>query len=314
MPTIFTIGETILDIIFENAQPVAARAGGSMLNTAVSLGRCGLRVEMITELGDDTVGGMVMKFLEENNVGTKFLQPAAGFKTPVSLAFLDQNGNAQYSFYKHYPFRRTLIPKAFPVMREPPAGGDLVLFGSFYSLDGAIRKEILSFVKEAKRNGAMVLYDPNIRKNHLAEIRKLMPWVEENISLADITRGSEEDFENLFNLNEGEAVYARVNSLGGRYLLRTLGPHGAELFAGDQRLHVQAREIAVVSTIGAGDSFNAGIIYGLLKYHATTENLGTLEPGGWKEIMDYGIQFAAEVCKHYDNYITEDFALSCLRS
>jgi fructokinase len=109
MPTVFTIGETILDIIFENGQPVAAKAGGSMLNSAVSLGRCGLQVEMLTELGEDKIGEMVKGFLNDNGVGTLFLKLAEGFKTPVSLAFLDEKGNAQYSFYKQYPGQQSVV-------------------------------------------------------------------------------------------------------------------------------------------------------------------------------------------------------------
>jgi len=313
MPTIFTIGETILDIIFENGQPVAAKAGGSMLNSAVSLGRCGLKVEMLTELGNDQVGELVKDFLNDNGVGTLYLKPTEGFKTPVSLAFLDEKGNAQYSFYKQYPNSRALLP--LTVSRWPLAvEGDVVLFGSFYSLDAAIREEIVSFVKEAKRCGAIVLYDPNIRKNHLVDIKKLMPLVEENISLADITRGSDEDFENLFGLNDGEAVYARVKSLIGKHLIRTCGSRGAELYAVDYRLHLPAPEIKVVSTIGAGDSFNAGIIFGLVKKEVTAKGLEKLDPDDWQEIMEYGIRFATEVCCSYDNYIVPDSELSTKHS
>ncbi|MBW6461179.1 MAG: carbohydrate kinase [Bacteroidales bacterium] len=305
MPTIFTIGETILDIIFENNQPVAAKAGGSMLNSAVSLGRCGLQVEMLTELGDDTIGEMVKGFLNDNGVGTLFLKPAEGFKTPVSIAFLDEKGNAQYSFYKQYPSIRALLPLA--VGRWPLAvEGDVVLFGSFYSLDAAIREEIVSFVKEAKRNGAIIIYDPNIRKNHLEEVEKLMSFVQENIALADIIRGSDEDFDNLFGLDDVKAVHARVKSLGCGHLIRTCGRRGAELFAGDTRLHLPAPKINVVSTIGAGDSFNAGIIYGLVKNGVTPEGLEKLDLNDWCGIMEYGIRFAAEVCCSYDNYIDPD--------
>lgn len=306
MPAIFTIGETVFDIIFRDGQPVAGKAGGSMLNTAVSLGRCGLTVEMLTELGNDTVGEMVLGFLKENGVGTSSLQPTAGFKTPVSLAFLDGQGNAHYSFYKHYPPDRFLNPPSFPHKREPFGEPDVVLFGSFYSLDAAIRKEIVSFVKEAKRSGAIVIYDPNIRKNHLEAVKKLMPFVEENIALADITRGSDEDFENLFGLSDGEAVHARMKTVGSGYLIRTLGGRGAELFAGKTRLHIPAPEIDVVSTIGAGDSFNAGIIFGLVKKGVTAEGLINLGLDDWREIMQYGVRFAAEVCCGFDNYIDPD--------
>ena len=130
-----------------------------------------------------------------------------------------------------------------------------------------------------------------------------MPFVQENIALADIIRGSDEDFDNLFGLDDGDAVYARVKSLGCGHLIRTCGQRGAELFAGDTRLHLPAPEIDVVSTIGAGDSFNAGIIFGLVKKGVTAVGLEKLGVDDWREIMEFGIRFASEVCSCYDNYI-----------
>jgi sugar/nucleoside kinase (ribokinase family) len=92
------------------ANPGQPGPGGSMLNTAVSLGRCGLEVEMITELGQDKIGQTVLEFLAENGVSTSFIQPADGFKTPIALAFLDEKGNAAYSFYIKYPENRLNLP------------------------------------------------------------------------------------------------------------------------------------------------------------------------------------------------------------
>lgn len=300
MPTIFTIGETIYDIIFVHGQPKAARPGGSMLNTAVSLGRCGMKVEMITELGRDQLGQMVLDFLAANGVSTSFIRPVDGFKTPVALAFLDENGNADYSFYIKYPENRLdyLLPE--------PKKGDVVLFGSFYSLDPPIRQKIVSFLEKARQNGAFIIYDPNIRKNHLEEIRKLMHLVEENISLADIVRGSDEDFENLFGINDGEKVFEKLKVVGCRNLIYTMSSKGADFFSDSLQVHVPAQKIQLVSTIGAGDSFNAGIIYGLAGKGLTGSDLSLISRETWKELIGFGITFASEVCQSYDNYISKE--------
>jgi fructokinase len=302
MNSVYTIGETIYDIIFEQGQPVAARPGGSMLNTAVSLGRCGLKVEMITELGMDKVGQTVLGFLAENGVSASFIQPVDGFKTPVALAFLDEQGNAQYSFYIKYPENRLEI--SWP----GPKKGDIVLFGAFYSLDPAIRQKISGFVKKAKRNDAFIMYDPNIRKSHLGEIRQLMGFIEENFALADIVRGSDEDFENLFRLTDGEKVFEKIRAAGCKYLIYTRNSQGAELYSDTVRVHIPARKIQVVSTIGAGDSFNAGIIYGLVSKGLTLSDLSLVSRETWIELLGFGVTFAADVCQSFDNYISIDLA------
>jgi fructokinase len=299
MRSIYAIGETVFDIIFSQNQPVAARPGGSMLNTAVSLGRCGLKVEMITELGDDKVGELVLGFLAENSVKATYTKPSAGLKTPVSLAFLDENADAQYSFYKNYPEER--LPISWPEAQK----GDVVLFGSFYSLDLAVRGKIIPFLKKARKNGALIIYDPNIRKNHLGEIKSMMHLVLENITMADIVRGSDEDFENLFGLRESEKVYERVKEAGCKVLVVTKGNHGAELFSNKIKLQAPAKEIEVVSTIGAGDAFNAGIIFGLLEAGLFVDDLVNIKQEAWGKILGFGINFAAEVCQSFDNYIVK---------
>lgn len=301
MPTIFTIGETIYDIIFEHGQPKAARPGGSMLNTAVSLGRCGLKVEMITELGLDKAGQTVLGFLAENGVSTSFIQPADGFKTSIALAFLDEKGNANYSFYIKYPENR--LNFEWPL----PKKGDIVLFGAFYSLDPAIRQKITGFVKKAKLNGAFIMYDPNIRKNHLGEAKKLMDFVEENFALSDIVRGSDEDFENLFGYTDGGKVFDHIIAAGCKYLIYTRASLGAELFTNEFKVLVPAAKIHVVSTIGAGDSFNAGIIYGLINKGLIGSDLSLVCRETWMELIGFGVTFAADVCGSYDNYISVQY-------
>ena len=86
MPTVFALGETVFDIIFSNRLPVAANAGGSTLNSAVSLGRSGIPVELISETGDDEISRIITDFLTENGVGTHYLQRYNNLKTAIAIA------------------------------------------------------------------------------------------------------------------------------------------------------------------------------------------------------------------------------------
>ena len=70
MRKIYGIGETVLDIIFKNGQPQAAKAGGSVLNSVISMGRIGLPVSFISEYGRDDVGNLIDTFLKDNGVNT----------------------------------------------------------------------------------------------------------------------------------------------------------------------------------------------------------------------------------------------------
>ena len=106
MRRVIGIGETILDILFKNNQPTAAVPGGSVFNGLVSLGRAGANVLFISEVGSDKVGRIILDFMKENGISTDSVMVYPERKSPVSLAFLNEKNDAEYSFYKDYPNQR----------------------------------------------------------------------------------------------------------------------------------------------------------------------------------------------------------------
>jgi len=286
---VFCIGETVFDIIFQEDKPVAAKPGGSMLNSAVSLGRAGIPVHLITDFANDHAGNMVFNFLRENGVSTDYIDRYDDGKTALALAFLDEQQNAAYTFYREFPGERLRIE--MPAV-EP---GDIILFGSYYALTESLRKTLATFIRRAKSNGAFIIYDPNFRKPHLSELALLKPLIIENISLANLVRGSNEDFSLIFGTSTGVEAFEYVQQAGCSLLVYTKNKEGVELFAPGEHLVIPVPAIDPVSTIGAGDAFNAGIIYAL-----------TTTPAGWswETILRQGICFAEDVCLHLDNYIS----------
>ena len=299
---IYAIGESIYDIIFKNGEPVAAKAGGSMLNTAVSCGRLGLPVYFISEYGLDQTGDIINDFLIGNAVNTSGVYRFADGKTAVSLAFLNEENDARYSFYKLYPEKRLAID--LPDFTE----GDIVLFGAFYSLMPEVRTQLISFVEAARTSGALIVYDPNMRSPHKDEINSLRELVFENLSLADIVRGSDEDFNTIFGIETGTAAYGKVKEYGVNCLIYTRSNIGVELYTPLGNAMVKVVPVEVVSTIGAGDSFNAGLICELFRGGVTREKMPSLTLSDLEQIVKTAISFGSHVCMHYENYISEKFA------
>ena len=302
MRKIFGIGETILDIIFQNNQPYKAVPGGSVFNGLITLGRMGLPVTFISELGNDRVGDIIRDFMQDSHLTTEFVDCFPNGKSPLSLAFLDEDKNAHYIFYKDYPAQRLEVP--LPAI-EPD---DIFIFGSYYSLNPALRPRMVEFLQYARERKAILYYDPNFRKAHAHEAILLKPTVLENLEFADIVRGSDEDFYNLFKLTDLDRVYQDHVQFYCDNFLTTRGAEGVDLRTSRFTSHIDAQSIQPVSTIGAGDNFNAGIIYGLLKYQVRKQDLPTLDKDKWQKIIQCGIDFSAEVCQSYDNYISSDFA------
>lgn len=295
--TIYTIGETVYDIIFQHGQLQAGRAGGSMLNSSVSLGRLGYEVCFISEVGNDDLGNLIIDFLKTNNVRTEFIDRFNEGKTPVALAFLDDQKNAKYTFLKQYPTKRLQQP--FPIV----SADDIVMFGSFFSISPAVRTPLLKFVQKASEAGAVVIYDPNIRKPHKDDIPELLPMIFENFKLADIVRASHEDFLTIFDSANAEDARQLLNAHSEAALIFTRGKDDVTLHSKAVIKHYKVPQTEVVSTIGAGDSFNAGIAKALIDQEIYKPDIKSLTPDQWDFVIQTGTDLSLEVCRSFDNYV-----------
>ena len=301
MRKIFGIGETIYDILFRQGQPVAAVPGGSVFNGLISLGRTGLNCTFITEIGADQVGQNILAFMQQNGINTDYVSCYQGKKTAISLAFLDEKGDAHYSFYKDYPNNR--LDFEMPLIRKD----DIVAFGAYFALNPVLKDKVRPFLNYAKEQGAILYYDLNFRDNHAHEVDALRDTFKENFAIADIVRGSHEDFINVYGHDDCHRIYDEISKYCPRFIC-TRGSNGVLVIDHGQEYRVCSHPIEPVSTIGAGDNFNAGILYGLYTGNISRENLDSLTRQDWDRLVEYGIEFGTEVCMSTSNYVSTDFA------
>lgn len=301
MRKIFGIGETVFDIIFKDGTPQAAKPGGSVLNSLVSLGRIGLPASFISEYGMDNVGTLIDTFLNSNGVNTSFVYRYGDANTSLAIAMLDEKNDAHYTFYKDFPEKRLNIE--FPSIRK----GDIVQCGSFYAVWDEIRPKYKGLIETASASGGLVYYDPNFRKSHISDIDRLRPLIIDNIRMASIVRGSDEDFRNIFGVNNADEAWEYV----GKYcncLVYTASADGVFVRTSSFSGNFPVKKITPVSTIGAGDNFNAGMIAAIYNSGMGVEDLETMGEEQWEKIVSSGVEFATEVCLSYENYISKKFA------
>lgn len=295
------MGETILDIIFQQRTPMAAIPGGSSFNSILSLTRAGANVRFAGETGADEVGRHIVDFLRTNGVDTTYFHVREDVKSAVSLAFLDENNDAHYQFYKQspIPYNRFQVPGF--------AADDILLFGSYYAIAPAVRRQVEKVLQTAHRHRAILYYDLNFRQSHQAELPQLLDSIHANFRLSDIVRGSADDFEIMYGTRNAETIYrqhiARYCPLfictDGAHRITVCHPEWTECFA--------VPPVQTVSNIGAGDSFNAGFIYGLLRTGLSRDGLHRADRRQWSVLIDYGIRFAANVCTSLYNCIDKEF-------
>ena len=303
MRKVIGIGETVLDIIFKNDQPIGAVPGGSVFNALISLGRSGIPAAFISETGNDRVGRCIIDFLRKNGVDGSCVYVYPDSKSPISLAFLNEQNDAEYIFYKDHPNDR--LEFTYPDVQPD----DVVLFGSYYAVNPVIRPQVVGFLEYARQHGAILYYDVNFRASHKNEVLRLTPNILENLEYADIVRGSTEDFEVMFRKSDPDTIYRTQIAFYTHKFICTQGAKPIELRAeGGLKKQYAVERTDTVSTIGAGDNFNAGFVFGLIKYGITRKEIEQgLSEEQWDKVIACAQQFSANVCKSIDNYVSLEF-------
>lgn len=300
MGKIIGIGETVMDIIFKNDQPQQAVPGGSTFNAIISLGRTGMPCAIVTEAGDDHVGDITCKYLEDNGVSTQYVTRRKGVKSHLSLAFLDDKNDAQYTFYKDH--------EGVDVEGKMPdvASLDAMLFGSFFAINPVIRTKVKAMLQTAHDAGATLYYDINFRASHIKDIPDTLENIRENMSLSSVVRGSLEDFTILFNESDVDVIYENHIRPYCECFICTNAGEPIQLRTPLLRASFPAHKIQTVSTVGAGDNFNAGFLFALM--NNGNRPLASLSLDEWSELIKTGQRFSADVCQSYQNSISPELA------
>ena len=163
------------------------------------------------------------------------------------------------------------------------------------------------FLYYAEKQGAILYYDLNFRDNHAHEVDNLRETFKENFAIADIVRGSHEDFINIYGHDDCHRIYDEISKYCPRFIC-TRGKDGVLVIDHGREYSFSSRPIVPVSTIGAGDNFNAGILYGLFQDNINRDNLDVITQDEWSRLIKCGIEFGTEACMSTSNYVSKEFA------
>ena len=314
---IIGLGETVMDILFKEIKddkaatseyvPFAAVPGGSTFNSMVSVGRSGVPCKFMGYTGNNKVGHQIVEFMHRNGISTEYFQIRNNERAALSLAYLDSNGDADYTFYKEEPLAAT--DYSMPEFTEK----DYFLFGSYYSICPGLRPQVKDILENAHDAGTVIYYDINFRRSHSHQKQALLPVIQENCRLSSIVRGSADDFDILFGTRDPEEIYRKHISPFCPIFICTAGaghifiytPTEAHDFIVPQ---IPAEEI--VSTVGAGDSFNAGFLCAMYHRSIRKDQVLRLSYSQWEELISNGILYSSQVCRSQHNYINGNLRAS----
>lgn len=287
-------GEALIDFTASEAGTLAflGHEGGSPLNTAVACARLGQPTGFLTQLSTDLFGERLMHFLERNGVDTRFILRS---DAPSTLAFVERAPQTnRYAFYTRGSADATWTPEPLPRL---PADCRFLHFGSIALLQEPAATRITELMA-ANAGHRVIVFDPNVRPSLIPDMAayraRAMNW----FAMADLAKLSDEDAELLAPGRPADALAADCLQAGARAVIVTRGAGGAVLWrTGHAPLAVAAPRVKVVDTIGAGDTFTAGLSVSLLAHGVEhPAQLGELGDGTWREVMRFAATAAALNC------------------
>jgi fructokinase len=258
---IICCGEALIDFLprktADGATAYQPFCGGSVYNTAIALGRLGVPVGLYTGLSSDFFGDMLREGLAASKVSLAY---AKVWDRPSTLAFVKlTKGHARYSFFDDNSAGRMLTRRDWPKLEK---GVEALHFGSISLIPepgGATLESLMA--REAKAR--VISLDPNIRPGMIQNRRAHMARLTRMIAMADIVKLSDEDVVWMTGRDDAKSAARKWLKLGAKLVLVTRGAKGVEAFTAAAAVSRPAEKVKVADTVGAGDTFTAGLLAAL---------------------------------------------------
>ena len=259
---ILSCGEALIDMLPRISKQgeacFAPYAGGAVFNTAIALGRLGAPSAFFSGVSTDMLGEILADTLAASKVDTAYLARSG---RPTTVAFVKlMNGQATYAFYDEGTAGRMLSEDQLPAL---PADVSALFFGgiSLVNDPAASTYEAL----QARECGTRVtMIDPNIRPGFIdGKESEYRARITRMIARADLVKLSDEDLHWLEGAGDLGALARGILARGPKVVFITEGAKGARAVTASQDRFVAATPVTVADTVGAGDTFNAGVLAAL---------------------------------------------------
>ncbi|GAB5439486.1 carbohydrate kinase family protein [Falsiruegeria mediterranea] len=291
---ILCCGEALIDMIpeltLQKTEGFVPHCGGAVMNTAVALGRLGVPTGLFTGLSDDMFGQQLVAHLHASNVDLSF---AVTSSRPSTLAFVQfVEGQANYSFLDENSAGRMLNISDLPKVPEDVS----VLFFGGISLATEPGAEAYATLLDRERRERVVMLDPNIRPQFIPDQKRYRARLERMLARTDILKVSDEDLDWMIPqpLPYAEKI-AVLMKRGPNIVVMTRGSAGVVGFLPDgSEVNVMAERVDVVDTVGAGDTFNAGLLCKLDELDCLDiQTLRKLDSDALKQALAFASKVAA---------------------
>ena len=289
---ILCCGEALIDFLprqTATGEPAfAPYVGGAVFNTAIALGRLDVPVRFFSGLSTDFFGEQLRQALTDSGVGLDHVRFS---DRPTTLAFVKLvDGHASYAFFDESSAGRMLTEDDLPVLPADVAA----LHFSCISLIPEPCGSTYEALMRREHGSRVIMLDPNIRAAFITNKPRHLERMLRMISMADIVKLSDEDLAWFGESGPEEEIARRWLAMGPRLVILTHGGRGATAYSAAHSVTVGARRVTVVDTVGAGDTFNAGLLASLHDNALLTKTaVAELSKEAIAAALDFAAQAAA---------------------
>ena len=285
-------GEALIDMLPRETaggeKAFVPHAGGAVFNTAIALGRLGTPVEFFSGLSSDLFGTQLRAALSASEVGTRYAHISG---QPTTLAFVHLvDGQATYSFYDENTAGRMLGEAALPELGDDV---DALLFGAISLIPEPCGGTYEALMRREHRRRVTML-DPNIRPGFIPDKARHQHRIRRMMAMADIVKLSDEDLKWFAEAGSTDDIAARWLTSGPKLVIVTAGGDGATAYTGRAKVSVKPERVKIVDTVGAGDTFNAGVLASLHEHELLSKGrLDRLSEEDLRAALTLGARAAA---------------------
>lgn len=264
-------------------------AGGAAANTAFALAKLGMKVRMLSAVGDDDFADLLCDELTSFGISTTSIKRICGQQTPVTFCAIDGLGGKKFLFYR-FPGHTTPMDG----LRESDFSGinqlRLFDFSEGSIREAAMRELVFDAAQRAQALGVPILYAMNLRRNAWQESEQEIRHAEAAaLHLADFAIMNEEELQFMTHGKEDAAEYLRREMELQALVITRGGDGNTELHIPGEKISVTPYNVPVIYDVGAGDTFHAGLLAAMLN----NENFPHLQKDDWQKAVTFAAATAA---------------------
>lgn len=298
MKRLIAIGEALIDMIatdkscsVKEAEAFSPKVGGAPANVCGAFAKLGGRASLITMLGNDAFGDKIVDYLSFYNVDCSYVKRTDRANTALAFVSRDKNGDRSFSFYRN-PSADMLL-NADDIKEEWFNDCFALHFCSVSLGDFPMKTAHKKAIEYARKHGAIISFDVNLRFNLWKDSDELKRVVWEFIPLCDILKISDDELEFLTGKTEAEGAISELFSGEIKLIILTKGADGACAYTKNTFAKVKGIPSKVVDTTGAGDAFIGSFLHSLCKDSVTAISLNDLTTDNLIKYLDFSNRYSA---------------------